>query len=115
MHLPAQTSPELNTIEWYWGYVKHFLRLYCKCSLAHMLKILPGVIGGVTLGYIRAWSRVTWLYIEAYDEGLANFEIEKKNRHLKRFTSYRAALGRGDACQGSRKKCRGEEEGRQEQ
>lgn len=38
-----------------------------------MLEILPGALSGVPLGFIRAWSRVTWLYLEAYDEGLVDY------------------------------------------
>ena len=62
--------PELNAIERHWGYIKYLLRLHCEYPLPHMLKTLPGVMAGVPLAFIRAWSRVTWLYVVAYDEGL---------------------------------------------
>ena len=64
--------PELNAIERYWGYIKHLLRLHCEYSLPHMLKVLPGLMKDVPLGFVRAWSRVTWLYVAAYDEGLGD-------------------------------------------
>ncbi|CAN0449151.1 unnamed protein product, partial [Ectocarpus fasciculatus] len=65
--------PELNAIERYWGYVKHVLRLHCEYSLTHMLKILPGALSGVPLEHIRAWSRLVWLYVEAYDDGVVDY------------------------------------------
>ncbi|CAB1098143.1 unnamed protein product [Ectocarpus sp. CCAP 1310/34] len=90
----AKYHPELNAIERYWGYVKHLLRLHCEYSLKHMLKILPGALSGVPLRFMRGWSRVTWLYLEAYDEGLVDYlEV----RDLKKWLSHRSPTERGDS------------------
>ncbi|CAB1106199.1 unnamed protein product [Ectocarpus sp. CCAP 1310/34] len=90
----AKYHPELNAIERYWGYVKHLLRLSCEYSLPHMLEILPGALSGVPLGFVRGWSRVTWLYLEAYDEGLVDYlEV----RDLKKWLSHRSPTERGDS------------------
>ncbi|CAN0111035.1 unnamed protein product, partial [Ectocarpus sp. 6 AP-2014] len=78
--------PELNAIERYWGYVKHVLRLHCEYSLTHMLKILPGALSGVPLEHIRAWSRLVWLYVEAYDDGVVDY---LKDRELKEWNTHR--------------------------
>ncbi|CAB1120310.1 unnamed protein product [Ectocarpus sp. CCAP 1310/34] len=86
--------PELNAIERYWGYIKHLLRLHCEYSLRHMLQVLPGALSGVPARFIRAWSRVTWLYIEAYDEGLEDY---LEYRDLKEWGKHREATARGDA------------------
>ncbi len=86
--------PELNAIERYWGYIKHLLRLHCEYSLRHMLQILPGALSSVPARFIRAWSRVAWLYIEAYDEGLVDY---LKYRDLKEWGKHREATARGDA------------------
>eukprot|EP00903_Cladosiphon_okamuranus_P014705 g13627.t1 len=85
--------PELNAIERYWGYIKHVIRLRCEYSLPHMLKILPGTMSGVPLGHIRAWSRVAWLYVEAYDDGLEDY---LKDCDLKYWNTPREATKRGD-------------------
>ncbi|CAB1105158.1 unnamed protein product [Ectocarpus sp. CCAP 1310/34] len=90
----AKYHPELNAIERYWGYVKHLLRLSCEYSLPHMLEILPGALSDVPLGFVRGWSRVTWLYLEAYDEGLVDYlEV----RDLKKWLSHRSPTERGDS------------------
>ncbi|CAN0252689.1 unnamed protein product [Scytosiphon promiscuus] len=86
--------PELNAIERYCGYLKYLLRLHCEYSLPHMLKILPGAMSGVPVGHIRAWSRVTWLYINAYKHGLVEY---LKDRDLKKWGTHREATARGDA------------------
>eukprot|EP00752_Nemacystus_decipiens_P014964 g13323.t1 len=86
--------PELNAIERYWGYIKHLLRLHCEYSLPHMLKILPGTMSDVPLEFIRAWSRVAWLYAEAYDYGLEDY---LESRALKQWGKHREATARGDA------------------
>lgn len=86
--------PELNAIERYWRYIKHLLHLHCEYSLRHMLQILPGALSGVPARFIRAWSRVTWLYIEAYDEGLVDY---LEYRDLKEWGKHREATARGDA------------------
>ena len=69
----AKHHPELNTIERYWEYVKHLLRLSCEYLLSHMHEILPGALRDIPLGFIHGWSRVTWLYLEAFDKGLVDY------------------------------------------
>ncbi|CAB1109181.1 unnamed protein product [Ectocarpus sp. CCAP 1310/34] len=59
-----------------------------------MLQVLPGALSGVPARFIRAWSRVTWLYIEAYDEGLGDY-LEYRDR--KEWGKHREATDRGDA------------------
>ena len=59
-----------------------------------MLKILPGVMAGVPLAFIRAWSRAAWLYVAAYDEGLVDY---LETRNLKEWEKHREATVRGDA------------------
>ena len=86
--------PELNAIERFWGYVKYLLRLHCEYSLRKMLEILPGALSGVPLDFIRGWSRVTWLYLEAYDEGLVDY---LECRDLKSWMTHRSATNTGDA------------------
>lgn len=86
--------PELNAIERHWGYIKHLLRLHCEYKLSHMLKILPGTMSGVPLEFIRAWSRVKWLYVAAYDEGLVDY---LETRDLTEWGKHREATKRGDA------------------
>ena len=49
---------------------------------------------GVPLEHIRAWSRVVWLYIEAYDDGMVDY---LKDRELKEWNTHREATQRGDA------------------
>eukprot|EP00904_Undaria_pinnatifida_P005939 jgi/Undpi1/2475/HiC_scaffold_13.g05854.m1 len=85
--------PELKSIERYWGYVKHVLRLHCEYSLTHMLEILPGALSGVPLEHIRG-CRVVWLYVEAYDDGMVNF---LRDRELKEWHTHREATRREDA------------------
>ncbi|CAN0462764.1 unnamed protein product, partial [Hapterophycus canaliculatus] len=80
--------PELNAIERYWGYVEYLLRLHCEYSLRLMLEILPDALSGVPLGFIRGWSRVTWLYLEAYDDGLVDY---LQCRDLKAWKTHRSA------------------------
>ncbi|CAB1098726.1 unnamed protein product [Ectocarpus sp. CCAP 1310/34] len=86
--------PELNAIERYWGSIKHVLRLHCEISLTHMLEILRGAMSGVPLDHIRAWSRVVWLYVEAYDDGLEGY---LKDREAKEWHTHRQATRRGNA------------------
>lgn len=101
--------PELNAIERYWGYIKHLLRLHCEYSLPHMLKILPGSLRGVPLRFIRAWCRISWLYLEAYDKGLVDYlEI----RDLNGWHTHRLSTDRGDAVFLARGKGKTEEEKR---
>lgn len=99
--------PELNAIERYWGYIKYLLRLYCEYSLPHMLKLIPGTLSGVPLGFIRAWSRVTWLYLEDYDDGLVDY---LECRDLKAWMTHRSSTDRGDAVVLARGKGKTEEE-----
>lgn len=99
--------PELNAIERYWGYIKYLLRVYCEYSLPHMLKLIPGALSGVPLGFIRAWSRVTWLYLEAYDDGLVDY---LECRDLKAWMTHRSSTDMGDAVVLARGKGKTEEE-----
>lgn len=74
MHLPAQVSfEEANALERYRVRTSSIFRLHCEYFLPHMLKILPGIMSGVPVDFVCAWSKVSWLYIEAYNEGLLDY------------------------------------------
>lgn len=58
-----------------------------------MLEILPDTMRNVPVEFTRAWSRVTWLYIAAYDDGLVEY---LKSRDLTQWTKHREATAMGD-------------------
>ena len=74
-----------------------------------MLEIMPGVMAVVPLAFIRAWSRATWLYAAAYDEGLVDY---LETRNLKEWEKHREATVRGDAVVDLRGAVRTAEENR---
>ena len=74
-----------------------------------MLKILPGAMRGVSLEFTRAWSRVTWLYVAVYDDGLVEYP---ESRDLKEWESHRGATAREDAVVEARGAVRTAEEKR---
>lgn len=47
----SKYHPQVDVIEQCWGYTECFLCLHCEYSLVRMLKILPGVMSGVTVDY----------------------------------------------------------------
>lgn len=83
--------PELNTIRGYWGYMKHPLRLHRN---SHMPKILPDALSGIFVDFIRAYSRVSPLCIEAYDVRLVDY---LKYRDLKDWKTHRSSTDKGDS------------------
>jgi len=103
--------PELNAIERYWGHIKYLLRLHCEYSLPHMLDILPDTMRNVPVEFTRAWSRVTWLYIAAYDDGLVD-TLRAATSHSGRSTEKPPSGGTRSWRQGGAQDYRGKEGGR---
>lgn len=73
-----------NAIEGSWWFTKSVERRMCDYSIPSLLARLPVTLSTVSLALCRKWSRVSWLYFEAYSLGLEGY---LQTRELRKWTT----------------------------
>jgi hypothetical protein len=82
---------ELNTIEFFWGAAKRWLRENCDYTFATLQENTPHALASVPLNTIRKFEHRVLQWVEAYKSGLSakDAQFEVKRFSSTRYTSHR--------------------------
>ncbi|KAM6496658.1 hypothetical protein JOM56_007131 [Amanita muscaria] len=82
---------ELNSIEFFWGAAKRWLRENCDYTFKTLQENTPKALASVSLNTIRKFEHRVFRWIQAYSTGLSakDAQFEVKRFSSKRYTSHR--------------------------
>ncbi|CAK5267144.1 unnamed protein product [Mycena citricolor] len=84
-HFLPKFHPELNPIEYFWGWVKNYFRQRSQGNFAHAQKLIKESLESCPVATIRCFFRRAFRYLSVYKAGktgyLAEFAVKKYASH----------------------------------